>query len=192
MVVFDASTILLMLSPTTLPPVDPVTQRPINQAQERIDHLLKNLEKARTKIIIPTPALSEILVKAGNAGPQYLAKLSTTSAFRIVPFDQKAAVEVAAMNQFDLVNGPKKHDPDATWAKIKYDRQIVAIGKVENALTIYSDDKGIATLAKRYGISVIRVVDLPLAPEEAQMTIFGNETLKLIRPPDTIEPELTL
>jgi hypothetical protein len=57
------------------------------------------------------------------------------------------------------------------WAKVKFDRQIVAIAKVVGATVIYSDDKDVATLAKKQGIETIGVADLPLPKEDAQMTL---------------------
>ena len=62
----------------------------------------------------------------------------------------------------------KRNGLDGTYAKIKYDRQIVAIAKVEGVKTLYSDDKNIYKFAGRYGITVIRIADLPLPPEERQ------------------------
>ena len=172
MVVFDATTLLLLLSPSISAPMDSTTRKPVTNARERIDGLIAELEKNNTKIIIPTPALSEILVRAGSAGPQYLATLSGSSAFRIVPFDARAAVEVAAMTRSAIDAGDKRGGVDATWAKIKYDRQIVAIAKVEGASTIYSDDEGLRLLALHSGIRVIRIAELPLPPEAAQPGLF--------------------
>jgi hypothetical protein len=36
--------------------------------------------------------------------------------------------------------GDKRVGSDATWAKVKFDRQIVAIAQVRRATAIYSDD----------------------------------------------------
>jgi hypothetical protein len=57
MVVFDATILMLLLRPNAGQPTDSSGQ-PITQVQERIAHLLQTLEKNRTRIIIPTPALS--------------------------------------------------------------------------------------------------------------------------------------
>jgi hypothetical protein len=168
MVVFDATTLLLLLSPEVPAPIDPTTQRRLEHAKERVNFLVQELEKSRTKIIIPTPALSEILVRAGSAGPSYLDRFSSSGAFRIAPFDQRAAVEVAAMTQAPIAAGNKRGGIEGPWAKIKYDRQIVAIAKVEGARTIYSDDNGMRALAIQAGISVIRITELPLPPDVAQ------------------------
>ena len=169
--VFDSTMLLPMLWPEVPAPIDPSTKNPIENMRERVDFLIQRLEKDRTKIIIPTPALSEILVRAGRAGPQYLAQINSTSVFRTAPFDERAAVEVAAMTRSALDSGDKRGGAEGTWAKIKYDRQIVAIAKVQGATTIYSDDSGVKTLGNGIGLTVIRLFDLPLPPEDPQTSL---------------------
>ena len=67
MVVFDASIMLLSIRPDDVsPPIDPSTNLPVEYAKERIDGLIEQLDKEKTKIIIPAPALSELLVRAGS------------------------------------------------------------------------------------------------------------------------------
>jgi hypothetical protein len=68
MVVFDAATLLLLLRPDAGRPLDPATGTPVERVEERMAYLVQRLEKARSKILIPTPALSEVLVRAGAAG----------------------------------------------------------------------------------------------------------------------------
>nr|WP_294519173.1 hypothetical protein [uncultured Rhodopila sp.] len=59
-VVFDSSFLIALLDPAVngAGPVD-----------ARIDLLVRSLDKARTKIIVPTPALSEVLIGAGDTAP---------------------------------------------------------------------------------------------------------------------------
>lgn len=170
MVVFDATTLIFLLDPDAKPPPDQAGQ-PVNHVQERIQYLIDTLSKDKQKIIVPTPALSELLVRAGDAGPGYLELLNTTTAFKVVDFDQRAAVEVAAATREAQKSGDKRSGSESTWAKIKFDRQIVAIAKVENAEIIYSDDADIARFAKDLGIRVFRIADLPLPPTEAQRNL---------------------
>jgi hypothetical protein len=146
MVVIDATTLLLMLRPDTPIPDGP-NGIPIDRPKDRIDYLVQQLDKAKTKIIIPTPALSEALVRAGvPASQQIIDQLQRYSVFSIEPFDTRAAVEVATMSREAIAKGKKKGDSGGTWDKVKYDRQIVAIAKVHGATTIYSDDGDIKTL----------------------------------------------
>ena len=98
--------------------------------------------------MIPTPALSEVLVHANETGPAYLETLNTTRCFRIEPFDQRAAVELATMTREALREGDLRASTQSTRAKLKFDRQIIASARTQNQNTIYSDDEDIATLAE--------------------------------------------
>ena len=59
------------------------------------------------------------------------------------------------MTRTAIAEGNKKVLSAAPWDKVKYDRQIVAIAKVAEATAIYSDDKGIRSIAKSVDIPVI-------------------------------------
>jgi PIN domain len=176
MVVIDATILLLMLRPGTPVPNCP-DGSPIDRPKERIDYLVQQLDKAKTKIIIPTPALGEALVRAGAAASQQIVEhLQKYSVFSIEPFDTRAAIEVAAMSREALTKRNKRGSSDATWAKVKYDRQIVAIAKVHGATTIYSDDGDIEALGKRAKISVVSLTNLPLPPQKAQLDWLEHAT----------------
>ena len=168
MVVIDATMLLLMLRPGTPVPPGP-NGVPIDRPRDRIDHLVNELEKANSKLIIPAPALGEALVRAGaDASQKIVDELTKWSVFQIAPFDTRAAIEVAAMTRGALARGRKKGSSNATWAKVKYDRQIVAIARVAGATTIYSDDADIRALGAEARIPVKGIADLPLPPENAQ------------------------
>jgi len=169
MVVFDATTLLLVLSANVAVPLDSKTGKPIEHGRERVEFLLSELQKKRTQIVIPTPALAEILVRAGAAGPPYLEKIRKSASFRIVDFDERAAIEVALMTRAELV-GAAPRDRTETLAKLKYDRQIVAIAKVEGAKVIYSDDRKLRNAAIRSDIQVVPLEQLPLPPSEPPET----------------------
>jgi hypothetical protein len=132
MVVFDTSTLLLALDPNTRPPIDPGTNKPVDQCKARVELLLANLQKAKTPILIPTPVLAEFLVKAGPEKHQMIDRFTNSRNFEIGPFDVKAAVELAELlGDPDLLKKPR--DEKTTKAKLKFDRQIVAIAKTRGA-----------------------------------------------------------
>jgi hypothetical protein len=174
-VVFDANMLLLLLDPALPPPRDPRTGGLTVDSNKRITHLVNEIHRRRQKIIIPTPALCEVLVRVGSATNDYLGKLSRTAAFRIEPFDLRCAVEVAAMTASALAVGDKKSGSLAPWAKIKYDRQIVATARVAQATSIYTDDAEIQAFAALIGIPTCGVADLPLPPEDAQLPLPWDE-----------------
>jgi len=163
-VLFDTSTLLLGLQPDASPPLDPYTKLPIEHAKQRVEYLIKKLSKAKSRVIIPAPVLSEVLVHAGDAANDYILILQQ-SPFRVAPFDTRAAIECAdAMTKFGL----KAKGKENTRAKIKFDRQIVAIAKVEQVETIFSDDQHIYTIAKQAGLKVVRSFELELDPDDRQ------------------------
>lgn len=178
MVVFDATFLMLFLDPK----VKDAAGNP------RVDYLVETLSKSRERIIVATPALSELLVGAGDAAPQYLDILNRSAHFRIEPFGTKAAVEAAAAIRDAKAAGDKRgKGVSAAWAKVKFDRQIVAIAKVNGASIIYSDDDDVAKLAKLVGITVTSLEQLPepptppqiemeLAPKDALGDVDADET----------------
>lgn len=161
MVVFDASMALFLFSERVGVPLNRSTGDPVDQPKQRVEFCLKDLERRKVKIIIPTPALAEILVRSGAAAPAQLARISNSSAFKIVSFDERAAVQVALMAQSP---DDRPRNTTETYAKLKYDRQITAIAKVEGATAIYTDDVGIKRCAEKLNIRVIGLSEMPLPP----------------------------
>lgn len=174
MVVFDTSTIVLAIDPRANPPIDPTTGEPVAKCKQRIDFLLNTLNGAKTPILIPTPVLAEFLVKAGRNKQEFLDKFLGSRNFEIGPFDQRAAVELALLMDPDLQSN-KKLDENTTKAKVKFDRQIVAIAKVRSAECIYTDDDKLATCARNNGIKAVMTWDIPLPPEPPNMDLFKDD-----------------
>ena len=164
MVEVDACFLGLLLHPKARPPVDPVTNKPIPKLIERLERLEEDWDLAKEKIIVPTPALAEFLVLAANDGPAYLGDMNTRGNFYIKPFDQQAAIELAALELQARSKGSKRGSAprDAPWQKVKIDRQIVAIAKANSVQTIYSDDSGVRSFAEEINIKVISSWELPL------------------------------
>ena len=168
MPVFDATALLYFLEEDAKPPLDPATGTTVADPKARVDFLISGLESRREAIVVPTPALSEVLVHAGEAGPEYLKILSSTRCFRVEAFDQRAAVELATMTYDAISAGDLRAGTNATRAKLKFDRQIVAIARTQGQTAIYSDDGDIAKLAEPLDIEVVPVHALPLPPTDPQ------------------------
>ena len=167
MVVLDASFVLLLIDPEAKPPTDPSTGKVVEKSKERIEYLIAQLSKAKDPVIVPAPALAEFLVRAGSAATRYLQELQNERAIRIEPFAQRAAIECA-----HLIDGAKKAGkrtkPGETWAKVKFDRQIIARAKVVEAKIIYTTDENLMAVAAANGLNTIAVYDLPLPPVDSQ------------------------
>jgi predicted nucleic acid-binding protein len=164
MVVFDASILLFIL--------DENTPSSVPRAKERVELLIEGFSNAGEKIVIPTPALSECLVHAGPAGPDWVTLLGKRACFRIVGFDQRAAIEAAIRTHEARQRGLKKGGvADQSKTKIKFDRQIVAIAAVEGARAVYSDDTALRGYAIEAGMEAYQLADLPLPPENPQQAL---------------------
>lgn len=163
MIIFDATYLVVMFHPNPVPAKDR-EDKPVSQFKERVAALASKLDVSNEVIGIPTPAMAEVPVRAGNANARagYVTILSDTWKFQILPFDSRAAIEAAEL--IGKIKAEHKSQPWETWAKVKFDVQISAIAKAESATIIYSDDKDIENHGKRLQIPVVRICDLPLPP----------------------------
>jgi predicted nucleic acid-binding protein len=173
MVAIDSTFLSLMLHPRANPPKDPATGKPVERIHDRIEKLLEDLDSKSERIILPTPVLSEFLILAGKDGPEYLDRLSGMKNILVKPFDEKAAIELAAREVEDRETGSKRGGSANPWAKLRFDRQIVAIAKTNEAKPIYSDDEDVMKFATRLKIDVIRTWELPL-PAATQINRYDQ------------------
>src|SRR5579862_2258587 len=98
MVAFDNTFLSLLFYPKAKPPIDPATGKPVAELQERIDHLIKSLRIDDETVLIPTPVLTEFLILVEDDGPKYLSAMNNNRSFDIKDFDQRAAIELAAID----------------------------------------------------------------------------------------------
>jgi predicted nucleic acid-binding protein len=160
-IAFDATVLIDLFNP-----------RLKGDRRAKLDELVAQLQKSRSKILIPTPALTELLVRAGKAREEIHQQLSNKSKFQITPFDSRAAMECALMLE-DALDTKSKHQ--ITKSKIKFDWLIVATAAAHNATTIYSDDGDIARCGQRANIKVVKIDDLPLPASARQKKLELND-----------------
>ena len=176
MIIFDASYLVVFLNQDPEPAKDR-QGNPVTRFKERVEYLASSINASGEQIGIPTPALAEVLVRAGKGRAQFVAILSDRMRFQLIPFDARAAIEAAEL--IALIKS--KHETWGTHAKVKFDIQIVATARAEDASVIYSDDQDIENLAKRFKIPVMRICDLPLPPPKEPSLIhtgpIGEQTL---------------
>jgi hypothetical protein len=169
MVSVDCNFLSLMLYPGAKAPDDPVTGKAIERLPDRMDNLIGELDSEDERIIIPMPVLAEFLILAGKDGPEYLETITASKTFLLKPLDEKAAIELAAIELADRANGDKRGGIKADWQKVKIDRQVVAIAKVNGSHTMYADDRGVKAFAKKLGMKTVSSWDLYLPPSNAPL-----------------------
>jgi len=170
-VAFDANILVYLFDENANAPTSKATGLPVERCRERVEYLIATLQREKTKIIIPTLSLAESLVRAQDGAPERLSIIKRSKHFRISPFDERAAVEYAAMQVERRRSGTKSEA--ASKAKAKFDDQIVAIAAIEGATVIYSDDEHIKKLAGSK-FEVLGIEGLQLPPEDDQ-TSFSFE-----------------
>jgi hypothetical protein len=172
MVLLDATAFSLLVNPGAKAPDDPATGLAVSNAGKRFQFLKVQIEKSGNTLLIPTPALAEVLVSIGDAAPAVIELLNRSARFKIADFDQRAAVELAAMTREAIRIGDKKAGSLAPWQKVKIDRQIIAIARTNQVERIYSDDRGVKHFAELIGMQVVQTWEMPLPPEEPQGTLI--------------------
>lgn len=137
-----------------------------------LDHLVQDLSKSRTRILIPSPCLTELLIQAGKARDEYVQKLGNSSTFEVIPFDRRAATECALLlaEAWD-----SKTQRNITHTKFKFDWMIVACAASRGVKQIYSDDDDIARCAAQVSIQAVAQKNLPVPSDSLQLRIPDSE-----------------
>ena len=125
---------------------------------------------------------------ARRDGPQYLSEIGNWGLFRIAPFDQRAAVELAVILITAIASGDKRSGVKESWNKVKFDNQIVAIAKANNVTTIYCNDEGLAKFAEQQGLSVVRCWQLPPPQPKQQALPLSYGSTGPMPPGQSIQP----
>lgn len=157
--------------------VDPKTS---GDNKARIEHFFACAEKAKSKIVIPMPAVAEYLVLADTAAIETLQKLERKAFILMAPFDRAAAFECAQLDRAALGTSDKKDGILASWQKIKIDRQIVATGKAHGASLVISGDVGVRNNALRVGMFAkdIHELQLPDSARQAKLELVTKTKKK--------------
>lgn len=181
-VAFDNTILSALLNPQGRLPLDPTSDQPLEYGRERAESVVAQIEKARRKIILPAPAVAELLTAIGPDAQQYLNVVGRSRVFEVGAFDARGAAELALLNRGVFADGDVKNGLD-NWQKRKVDRQIIAICKVHGAAELYTDDTGLANRARLCGVTPISLFEIAV-PDTARQ---GN--LDLVPHDDLPEPE---
>lgn len=149
-----------------------------SDAKTRLEYLLARMDKAKSKILLPMPAVAEFLVRADQASLEIHNALAKKTAIVFGNFDLAAAHENALLEAASLGRGDKRDSSGEPYQKIKIDRQIVAIARSKGAKLIVSDDAGVRAAALRVGLAAISVDDLEFPDAARQLPIENLEPAK--------------
>lgn len=175
---FDNTMLSVLLNPGGKSPCFPGTTDPVDLPKERAEAVVENIQKANRKIILPTPACAELLTAIGPDAQQYINIVSRSRIFEIGVFDARCAAELAFLNRgvFKQLDEKNRAEP---YQKRKVDRQILAICKVAGVTDLYTDDGGLAGLARLCGITPISISEchIPDSSRQGDLLLQPHDTL---------------
>jgi hypothetical protein len=175
----DANILSLLIYPSKYQLVDFRTKLPIDRAVDRAWQIVEQADADSEPILVATPALAEALAGGTHNIQAYLDEISKIERLKIFPFGIKASVELAIRTRKALDSGNKRDGVEASWAKVKYDRQIVSIAKVEGASVIYSTDEDVHKHGLVWGIETWHLADVKLPIKQGKLLDMerANETV---------------
>ncbi|WP_097084071.1 MULTISPECIES: type II toxin-antitoxin system VapC family toxin [unclassified Pseudomonas] len=140
----------------------PETGEVVDRLFERAAALVEHVDTVGGLVVLPAPVLSEYLFGVARQSFQsHIDVINSVKSIEVAPFDQLAAIE-CAMLVSDAEQ--KEMDPDATKAKLRVDRQILAIAVAAGVSEIWTHDKGLMKKAKSVGLSVKCLADIGPPP----------------------------
>lgn len=162
-VAFDTSFLAVLTDGTSA--VRPAPPDVTGTAEDRPAYLLQRLDEDRAEIVIPMPAVAELLTVASRDPSDVLALIDTQARFQLADFDRRAAIECGIMLRSAL---PKAARGATSRIAVKFDAQILAIAKVAGASILYTDDDRLQSQARLAGITAVGFWSLPVRPADPQ------------------------
>lgn len=149
--------------------LDPATGQVVERLEARAEALIEAIDAKGGLVLIPAPALAEYLIGVHRDHYQeHLDVISGTSCFQIVDFDQIAAIECARMvDDAEL----KQLDQTGTKAKLRFDRQIIAISLANAADEVWTHDAGLFAKAAHCGLNVKSLADIDPNPKQIEIEV---------------------
>ena len=159
MIVVDAVFLVLMIDPES-------TQD--NGRAGKVKHFVEGLSKTNTVVMIPSPAIAELVAGRAQKIEEVVETLRRLKGFIVQPFDEVIAIETGeriAFHQASL----KPHDRATHWrVTMKYDAMIAATAIVRGASELYTDDANLGKYLTGSSVTLRLIDDLPSPPEDPQ------------------------
>lgn len=156
---------------------DPRSGELISEPHRRAEALLDKIDSLGGTVVIPAPVLAEYLVGIEKHLQQtHINLIKSQSCFEIVSFDEVAAIECAQLPSLKELKQMMKLDKSA---KVKVDRQIIAIAKSIGATEIWTHDKGVFNRCESLGLVAKSLADISPNPEQFGMDFPNVNTTKV-------------
>lgn len=169
-VVVDASVLVYLIYPNAPAPKSAAGTGPVEHCRERIEGLLEDLDAEGIEVLVPTPVLSELLIRSPGKEQEVVAILSGNRTVVIADFDQRAAIENAMLRRTAEKRRPFKQAKK----EVSFDLQILAIAKSRGASILLTDDGPLRGRAQMAGIQAKGIEDLGVPDSKRQMLLVDD------------------
>lgn len=150
----------LMKDPKGAALTDPSTGNVIDRIPERAASLLEYINVERGRLYIPAPVLTEYLIGIARKNQHtHLNDMNNLSCVQIMPFDEMAAYECAQMVDDQELKAIES-DASATKAKLRVDRQVLAIALAVGADELWTHDHNLMSKSNSLGMRVKSLADI--------------------------------
>lgn len=128
----------------------------------RMQGLMHGLRKMRESIGIPAQVWSEFLDQAGQAEITATQAIFKTSAFKLLSYDLRAAVETVEVVRAGRHARRSDKSVKRPRHSVKVDWQIIAVAKVHGARLLITNDEDMRAEAERSGVKCLGIAELPM------------------------------
>lgn len=163
-----------------------------NLDRARLESMLDDVSKSGGRVLIPMPCLAEFLVRTNDATSEWLQALERKRSILLAPFDRRSAVECALIDRAIITKGgDKKAGRTDSWQKVKFDRQILAVARANNATRLITNDEGLRSSAIAVGLTVLRLQELQLPESAKQVSLDFRQTASAPAAPAATPPAVS-
>lgn len=159
MIVVDTVFLVLMIDPDSSQD---------NGRAGKVRHFVDSLSKTNTVVMIPSPAITELVAGRAQKIEEVVETLRRLKGFTVQPFDEVIAIETGERIAFHQAN-LKPQDRAHHWkVTMKHDAMIAATAIVRGASELYTDDAGLGKYLAGSSVTLRLIDDLPAPPEDPQ------------------------
>jgi hypothetical protein len=149
----------------------------------RTEALFRAFDEEKALVMIPAPALAEAMIGLPESEQTFFAE-EIQKRFFVAPFEAKAAIW--AKNK--ATNGQVRKDLGITKAHMKFDFQIIAIAKANDATCIYSHDAQDMIV---FAAGIVEIRDIPVGEPIQQTLALPVEDKPMGMPAGQLVPSIS-
>jgi predicted nucleic acid-binding protein len=134
----------------------------------RMDGHVAELERKREPVGIPAQVLAEFLEGAKPDEVALSFNLLKTTAFKVLPYDMRAAVETVEVSKSGHAARKAQKEKKRERQAVKVDWQIIAVAKANSARLLVTNDADMISEANRCGLTCMSIADFTIPDELRQ------------------------